>query len=322
MLELFYRVCIPNKGAPHHRSGVGYHRSPSVLRACKRLGGPDTIMFSKENDIIMKIKAEDFAGPLLGFATLAVGVGFVAAIAYLASLFTAGASIVQPAAAAKPETYDFFSAAKVATIEEPQGQELSCYDLHLLPVWNALKNDDEFSERVGHSNDSANCSDMLEVERVDLNRDGRKELLVRGKNFHLCGATGNCGFWVFEEGRTRPRMLLSASDYVDVAELGQQVLRSQTHGYADLLLKGHFSAAETGHYTYKFDGQKYIQTKCMYEVPKYDRSNEVSWEMITCEEFDRRIEREIERERSKAEILTQSSRRSQRRTGLSTEGAK
>ena len=297
MLELFYRSQRNRKADAHHRSGVGFHRNRTVLPACNELGSPGTIMFSEENDIIMKLKAEDFAGPLLGFATLAVGVGFVAAIAYLASLFTAGASIVQPATTPKPETYDFFSAPKVAPIEEPLRQELSCYDLHLLPVWNALKNDDEFSERVGHSNDSANCSDMLEVERVDLNRDGRKELLVRGKNFHLCGATGNCGFWVFEEGRTRPRMLLSASDYVDIAELGQQVLRSRTHGYSDLLLKGHFSAAETGHYTYKFDGQKYIQKRCMYEVPKYDRSNEVSWEMITCEEFDRRIEREIEREK-------------------------
>jgi hypothetical protein len=91
MLDLFYPACIPNKGAPHHRSGVGYHRSPSVLRACKRLGGPDTIMFSKENDIIMKLRAEHFAGPLLAVATLAMGIWVVSAI---------DANISQPSIAA------------------------------------------------------------------------------------------------------------------------------------------------------------------------------------------------------------------------------
>ena len=285
MLVLFYRSQQTGKGAAHHSRAVGSHSNQSVLRACKALGVAGTIMFSEENDIIMKLRAEHFAGPLLGFATLAIGIGLVTAIAYLASFFAVGPPVAHTVAP-KAETYDFFSAPKVAPVEASPRQEPSCYDLSLLPVWNVLKQDDEFSERVGYSEDGANCSEMLEVERVDLNRDGKKEFLVRGKNSHLCGATGNCGFWVFEEGRTRARLLLSASDYVDV-ELGQQVLRTRTNGYSDLLLKGHLSAAETGHYTYKFDGRKYVEAKCLYEVPKYDRRNEVSWEMVTCKEFDR-----------------------------------
>ena len=246
----------------------------------------------------MKFKREHFTGPLFAAFTLLVGIGCVAGIGYVASLFSQAEPLpIQAAELPKPGTYDFFSAPKVAPEEPVYPKKLSCYDLTILPIWNVLKNDEQFKERVGFSDDSPDCSEMLEIERVDLNGDGSKEILVRGKNFHLCGATGNCGFWVFEKLRTRPRMLLSASDYVDVSDLGEQVLKTRTNGYSDLLLKGHFSAAETGHYTYKFDGQKYIETKCMYEVPKFIQT-EVSWEMITCDEFDRRIQREIAREKN------------------------
>lgn len=167
------------------------------------------------------------------------------------------------------------------------------HDPQVLPIWHQLKKDEGFKYRVGHSHDSANCSEMIEVYRVDLNRDGKKEILVRGKNFQLCSAVGNCGLWVFEKTGSRFKKLLSRSDYVDISELGEQVLRSGTKGYADLLLKEHFSAAETGFYTYEFNGRQYVVSRCMYEVPKYTRQGKVLSEMITCKEFDRRQKKEL-----------------------------
>ena len=240
----------------------------------------------------MKLRGEHFTGPLFASFTLLVGIGCVAGIGYLASLFSEREpAIVQSSEPLKPATYDFFSAPKVAPEEPVYPKELSCYDLTILPIWNVLKNDEQFKERVGYSDDSPDCSEMLEIERVDLNRDGRKEILVRGKNFHLCSGVGNCAFWVLEEGRTRPRVLLSSSDYADVSDVGEQVLKTRSNGYSDLLVRGHFSAAETGHYTYKFDGKKYVEAKCMYEVPMPEAVEPVAWEMITCEEFNRRSEK-------------------------------
>ena len=80
MLDLFYRSQRTVKGAPHHSHGVGFHSNPSGLRACNELGSPATIMFSEENDIIMKLRAKHFAGPLFAVATLAMGIWVVFAI--------------------------------------------------------------------------------------------------------------------------------------------------------------------------------------------------------------------------------------------------
>src|SRR4030095_9755279 len=156
-----------------------------------------------------------------------------------------------------------------------------------LPIWHELKGDEVFKDMLSDSTGVMNCSDMIEIAKVDLNGDGNKEFLVRGKGPHLCSATGNCGYWVFEERDSRFRKLLASTDYVEVVGLEDPVQKSRTRGYSDLLLKGHSSASETSYRTYAFDGQQYVETRCTYERPKYFREGEGAWELVTCEEFER-----------------------------------
>lgn len=240
----------------------------------------------------MERTARVYLSPIVALLTLAIGVGFVRAAETVISLFEPAAALVgreQPTedniGVTSSENFKSFQPNNAATVTH--GRVLSCYDPTILPIWPELKRDEEFKDRLDQTG-VMNCSDMIAIEKVDLNSDGSAEFLVRGKGPYLCSAVGNCGFWIFEETKSRPRILLSASDYSDISQPDDQVSKSRTLGYSDILLKGHFSAAETAYYTYKFDGQKYIESRCMYEVPKPRREGEGSWELITCQEFDRR----------------------------------
>jgi len=155
--------------------------------------------------------------------------------------------------------------------------------------WHPQYKDDEGNRAWDHYTLSFSTSQTHATGMADLNGDGNKEVLVRGKNFQVCSGVGNCGFWVFERTGSKLKLLLSASDYADISDLGDQVLKSQTNGYSDLLLMGHFSVSNTGLYTYKFDGVKYVEARCRYEVPNYKTPEEHDGEIITCKEFERRL---------------------------------
>src|SRR5829696_3631212 len=187
----------------------------------------------------MQISGRHFFSPFAAIVTLAIGVAVVAAFD---TLTMASQKPVTQTTVAKSSAATLVAKHGSVAIPSPVAERvraaLSCYDMNILPIWHELKKDEEFQDRVGYWSDSSDCSDMLEIKIVDLNSDGKKEFLVRGKNFHLCGAVGNCGFWIFEKKGSRFRRLLSGSDYVDISALGEQVLRTKTKGYADLLLRG------------------------------------------------------------------------------------
>jgi len=167
-----------------------------------------------------------------------------------------------------------------------------CRSRTLLPVWISLIRDKYFKECASNFAYSGNCADMLEVKHVDLNQDGKKEILIRGANFNLCSAVGNCGFWIFEKkGRNYVR-LLSASDYVDISELGEQIQKKRTNGYFDILLKGHFDVSNTNYYFYKFDGRKYRLTRSMVDAYVPGSNPNPRWEFITWHEFEKRLNKE------------------------------
>ncbi len=162
-----------------------------------------------------------------------------------------------------------------------------CKDKRILPVWNELMKDKDFTEG-GSYGESGNCSDMFEVKYIDLNRDGQKEILLRGKNFNVCGATGNCGFWVFHKTGKIYRKILADSDYVDITEMGNQLKKSSTKGFRDILLKSHLSASDTAYSTYKFDGRNYKETKCMVEACVVCTGENPKWEFISWQEYEKR----------------------------------
>lgn len=163
-----------------------------------------------------------------------------------------------------------------------------CRNRKILPVWNLIRKDKYFLEQSGGSFSSPNCSDMFEALDFDLNGDGAKEILLRGKSDDLCGGTGNCGFWIFERKGRRYRKILSDTDYADLTKTGGQIQRRKTHGYSDILLKGHLNAADTRYATYKFNGRKYVESKCLVNYLIRGSSDNPKWKFITCREYQKR----------------------------------
>lgn len=221
-------------------------------------------------------------GPIAAVVTIAMGIGFVAIVHAILTAFAqpevVSTKAVQP-------VLNFDAGPRVGG-DPPSLTQFSCFDPHLLPVWNELKKDTQFENWIGANAGVVNCSDVLEVKTVDLNGDGTGEFLIRGKDYRLCSAVGNCGFWIGERVGKRTRLLLSASDYTGGYEqLGVQVQRETAHSYSKILLKGHFSAAETAYTTYSFNGKNYFESRCMFEVPRDARQGDGSMEMITCDKF-------------------------------------
>ena len=186
------------------------------------------------------------------------------------------------------ETDPFASAPPARRASAPRSgpRSLTCYDLSILPIWGYLRKDPRI-EAMNITEETSDCSMMVEVSYRDLNHDRNPEILVRGKNIWLCGAVGHSAFWIFDKYRDGYRNLLEGSDYIDVADLDAQILKQRTNGYRDILLRYHFSASETGYSYFKFNGTRYREDKCLYEVPKYDSQNRVRWTLVTCKQFFR-----------------------------------
>jgi hypothetical protein len=206
--------------------------------------------------------------------------------------------------AESPEKYDFFAGHKQIESTSPEQNSVRidpsevrktfCSDPAIRPIWKLIRRDPEVREALEYvwsPFGDSDCKAMFELKYVDLDRDGRAEILVRGGGTALCGAVGNCDFWVIKRERTGLRLLLHADDYIDATDMGKQVLKTRTNGHADLLLKGHFSASETSYSTYKYNRRRYVESRCRYHVPnyndpKYDNENP-TWHFISCREFYR-----------------------------------
>ncbi|HVF31167.1 MAG TPA: hypothetical protein VNA22_09355 [Pyrinomonadaceae bacterium] len=231
--------------------------------------------------------AKVFLHVLLAAVTMSIGIAFVITLQLIGFMFAEHPALPAPAGGPAPVLRPL-ERLGVA----PGVLELSCYDPHILPIWSELKKDEQFEQRLDGETGRLNCSEMLEVRRLDLNRDGSEEVIARGKGPDLCSATGNCGFWVFEHENGRTLVLLSGSSYVEANEIGSEILRwSRTRSYDDILLTGHSSAAETSYRTYKFDGRRYAEARCMYQVPSYHSPGGREMEWITCSAYDNRGER-------------------------------
>jgi len=176
--------------------------------------------------------------------------------------------------------------------EKTDPEKIECSNKTILKFFPQILKDPEFLERNVTYQGPINCEELFEIKQIDLNRDGRKEILVRGATVPLCGGVGNCSFWIFAKYGNEYRSLLSASDYVDQSVMGNQVLKSSTKGYRDILIKGHFSAGATGFYYQKFNGRKYVESRCLYNVFDKEVNGKAKFKFITCEEFDKRLELE------------------------------
>ena len=96
----------------------------------------------------------------------------------------------------------------------------------------------------------------LRVGRVNLTSRGDAALVVQGDGVCMCGAVGNCPFWLLSDG-PNPALLLKA--------IGIQSFVFQNHGtntHFDLILGSHDSAMETDLQRFRFDGVRYKRIAC------------------------------------------------------------
>lgn len=99
----------------------------------------------------------------------------------------------------------------------------------------------------------------LRAETVDLNNDGRPELIVQGG----CAAVGNCSTWVFRKTKNGYQQLLN--DEAQVVRTNSASVR----GYRDIVFQVHGSAYESKISTYRFDGKHYRLKGCIYRNYSY-----------------------------------------------------
>ena len=97
----------------------------------------------------------------------------------------------------------------------------------------------------------------LRVRRVPLNVSGEQGVLVQGNGVCMCGAVGNCSFWLITE---------KASGYEVVLQtIGIQTFeieKASSDGYFDVILGGHGSAWETDLSLYHYTGKYYRRGAC------------------------------------------------------------
>lgn len=155
-----------------------------------------------------------------------------------------------------------------------------CNDQNILPIWKVLLKDKTFNYYIEGLNEVFDCKEVLDIKEINLNDDSQKEIIVSGQTSILCGGTGNCGFWIFEINNGKMQKLLSNTNYLDSLV---SVQKTRTNGYSNILLKGHISGYETSFTKYKFNGQKYVETKCTVEAFHLNDEREV----LTCKEWQR-----------------------------------
>lgn len=116
-----------------------------------------------------------------------------------------------------------------------------------------------------------NCKDIYELKKVDLNKDGRKEILIEGSTFGLCNMRGNCEFWVFEKvGKKYKQILYHEWTF------SYKISHRFTNGYANIEVYANSSNGNPSHYLHihKFNHKSYKLKKCfsVYEFFYDDKS--------------------------------------------------
>jgi len=94
------------------------------------------------------------------------------------------------------------------------------------------------------------------IKEIDLNGDGKAEIIAQATDDNACSPTGNCRFWVFQWSRDHYNLLLeSQAQTFTIQPL-------KTDGFHDLVLGFHGSATDTRLTEYKFEGEVYRSSGC------------------------------------------------------------
>jgi hypothetical protein len=94
------------------------------------------------------------------------------------------------------------------------------------------------------------------IEVVDLDGDGKPEVIAQSWGDEMCGATGNCAFWIFKKiGSVYKAILIGAAQTFAVEETG-------TNGFRDVTLGLHDSATKSELRLYRFSEGRYHKRGC------------------------------------------------------------
>lgn len=108
----------------------------------------------------------------------------------------------------------------------------------------------------GDPHTAAGLFSELRIERVRIGPE-KRGILVQGSAVCMCGATGNCDFWLFDEDWNGIRLVLKTT-----AIQSFDFEKSISHGYFDLILGSHDSASERYLQQFQFDGNRYRRVGC------------------------------------------------------------
>jgi hypothetical protein len=89
------------------------------------------------------------------------------------------------------------------------------------------------------------------IKYVDLNGDGRPEVIVQSASRDACSPTGNCPFWIFRLQNGRYEVILDGEAQTFTVQ------PARSHGFRDIALTRHASAFASDGLEFRFDGQKY-----------------------------------------------------------------
>ena len=97
------------------------------------------------------------------------------------------------------------------------------------------------------------------IKEIDLNDDGKPEIIAQASDDNACSPTGNCPFWVFQWSHDHYNPLLEGQAQTFTIQ------PLKTDEFHDLVLGFHASATKTRLTEYTFDSTAYRAAGC-YEA--------------------------------------------------------
>ena len=146
-------------------------------------------------------------------------------------------------------------------------------------VLQQLKQDKDISEEMTEQQLQSLAEDTR-VEMVDLNGDGKPEIIAQANGLGPCGGTGNCIFWIFERTASGLKLLLNTNDRSQVT-LEKILIRPwSTNGYRDFVLSSHSNATSRNLVWFQFADDAYRIHGCYFSTSIGERGEALNMPVI------------------------------------------